>query len=136
MPTYSGRNASVKKGTYTIAELGSWSIERTQDEIDTTAFGSTWGKSDVGFQKWSASFTGFFDPTDTNGQVAMESAMNAGTLVNDIKFHFSANSYFTPDVTTDSNAGGRVTSFNVGQDKAGVASLNMTMTGSGPITRV
>ncbi|GAG27509.1 unnamed protein product, partial [marine sediment metagenome] len=41
MTTKTGRNASVKKGTYTVAELASWSLDLSNDEIDTTVFGST-----------------------------------------------------------------------------------------------
>lgn len=136
MSTKNGRNASVKKGTYTVAELASWDLDLSNDEIDTSAFGDTWGKSDVGQRKWSASVSGFYDPTDTNGQTAIETAWADGSLINDIKFYVDNTSYWIPDVTTDSDAGGRVTSYALGQAKDGVASINFTLSGSGPITFV
>jgi predicted secreted protein len=136
MSTYNGRNADVKKGTYVVAELASWSLDLSNDEIDTTAFGSTWKKSDVGMRGWSVSVEGHYDPSDTNGQGAIETAWANGSLINDIKLYIDNTSYWIPDVTTDSNAGGRVTSYAVGQAHDGVASISFTLAGSGPITFV
>lgn len=136
MATKNGRNASVKKGTYTVAEMASWDLDLSNAEIDTTAFGSTWGKSDVGFRKWTLTVSGFYDPTDTNGQKALETAWAGGSLVNDVKAYVDNTSYWVPDVTTDSAAGGRVTAYRLGQTKDGVASVNFTLSGSGPITFV
>lgn len=134
MSTFNGRDATVKKGTYTVAELASWALDLSNDEIDTTVFGNSWKKSDVGMRGWSLSVEGFYDPTDTNGQGAIEAAWASGGLINDIKLYIDNTSYWIPDVTTDSNAGGRVTSYGTGTAKDGVASLNFTLSGSGPIT--
>lgn len=136
MSTYNGRNAKVLKGTYTVAEFASWDLDLSNDEIDTTAFGSTWKKSDVGMRGWSLSISGHYDPSDTNGQRAIETAWANGSLINDIKIHVDANSYWIPDVTTDSDAGGRVTSFALSQAHDAVAGISMTLAGSGPITFV
>ena len=136
MATYNGRNASVKKGTYTVAELASWDLDLSNEEIDTTTFGSTWGKSDVVKKKWSVTVNGFYDPSDANGQNKIEEAWADGSLINDIKFYVDNTSYWIPDVTTDSDAGARVTSYPIGQAKDGVASVSFGMSGSGPITFV
>lgn len=136
MSTKSGRYHTIKKGTYTVSELGSFRLAMNTPEIDTSSFGSTWSKSDVGMKKWTLSISGFCDPTDTNGQAALEAAYMDGSLVNDLKVYVDNTSYWVPDVTTDSDAGGRITSYEIGGDKAGVASLSMTLTGSGPITFV
>lgn len=136
MSTYNGREATVKKGTYTVAELASWDLDLSNEEIDTTAFGSTWGKSDVGMRKWSVTVNGFYDPSDSNGQNKIEEAWAGGTLINDIKMYVDNTSYWIPDVTTDSDAGARVTSYTIGQSKDGVASVSFGLSGSGPITFV
>lgn len=136
MTTYNGRNAEVRKGTYLIAEMASWTLDLSNDEIPTDAFGSTWGKSDVGLRKWSLSVEGFCDPSDTNGQGAIEAAWAAGSLINDIKAYIDSTSYWIPDVTTDSNAGGRVTSYSINQANDAVAGISFTLSGSGPITFV
>ena len=136
MATYNGRNATVRIGTYTIAELASWSLDLSNDEIDTTAFGSTWKKTDVGMRGWSLSVEGHYDPSDTNGQGAIEAKWADGTLINDIKLYVDNTSYWIPDVTTDSNAGGRVTAYALNQAHDAVAGISFTLSGSGPITFV
>jgi len=136
MTTKNGRNATVKYGTYTIAELASWSLDLSNDEIDTSAFGSTWKKSDVGMRGWSLSVSGHWDPTDSTGQSMIEAAWAAGSLINTIKMYVDSTSYWIPDVTTDSDAGGRVTSYAVNQAHDAVAGISFTLSGSGPITFV
>jgi len=136
MATKSGRYHAIKKGTYTVSEQGHFDLDMSSDEIDTTAFGSTWAKSDVGFKKWSLSMSGYYDPTDTNGQAELETAYMGGTLVTDLSVYVDNTSYWEPDLTTDSDAGGRITSYKVSGDKAGVASFDMVLSGSGPITFV
>ena len=136
MSTYNGRNATVKYGTYTVAEMASWALDLSNDEIDTTSFGSTWGKSDVGMRKWSLSVSGHYDPSDSTGQAAIEAAWAAGSLVSTISVYVDNSSYWVPDVTTDSNAGGRVTTYTISQAHNTVASISLTLSGSGPITFV
>ena len=136
MSTYNGREATVKYGTYTVAEMASWSLDLSNEEIDTTSFGSTWGKSDVGMRKWSLSVSGHYDPSDSTGQNSIEAAWAAGSLINNIKVYVDNSSYWIPDVTTDSNAGGRVTTYTINQAHNTVASISLTLSGSGPITFV
>jgi predicted secreted protein len=116
--------------------LASWALDLSNDEIDTTAFGSTWKKSDVGMRGWSLSVEGNYDPSDTNGQGDIEAAWAGGTLINDIKLFVDSTSYWIPDVTTDSDAGGRVTAYAVNQAHDNVAKISFTLAGSGPITFV
>ena len=136
MSTYNGRNGKVYYGTYLVAEFASWSLDLSNDEIDTSAFGSTWKKSDVGMRGWSLSISGHYDPSDTNGQGAIEAAWAAGSLINNIKLYIDNSSYWIPDVTTDSDAGGRVTSYAINHAHDGVAGISLTLSGSGPITFV
>ena len=136
MTTKNGRNATVKYGTYTIAELASWSLDLSNDEIDTSAFGSTWKKSDVGMRGWSLSVSGHWDPTDSTGQAMIEAAWAAGSLISTIKMYVDTSSYWVPDVTTDSSAGGRVTSYALNQAHDAVAGISFTLSGSGPVTFV
>jgi len=134
LATFNGREADVKVGTYTVAELASWDLDLSNGEVDTTVFGSTWGKSDNTTRKWSCTISGFYDPSDANGQNPIEDAWAGGDLINDVAFYIDNTSYWIPDVTTDSDAGGRVTSYRIGQAINGVASVSFTLSGSGPIT--
>lgn len=145
MATYNGRNARVTVGStpVLVTELNEWTLDMTADEIDTTVFGNGWKKSDVGMKGFSGSLKGYLDPLDTTGQAVLETAFLAGTLVSDLRFYVKYtttsgddNIYYTPDTTTDANAGMRITSFNVGQAHNGVATLSMSFSGSGPVKRV
>ena len=142
MSTYNGRDARITVNSQTteaiITEIGNWSINRSADEIDTTAFGDGWGKSDVGMLKYSGSFSGFFDPTDTTGQGVLKTAYEAGTLINDIRFYYEYSDTVSDTVrflrpSSGTNYGIRITSMDVSIDKAGVATLNVSFSGSGPI---
>ncbi len=143
MPTLNGREARVTVNADTtealVLEIGNWNIDMSADEIDTTAFGDGWGKSDVGMLKWSGSMSGFFDPTDSTGQDVLEAAFLAGTLLTDIRFYSQWSDqtgeslvYHTPGT----GGGLRVTAMKVSQDKAGVANLELSFTGSGPVQKV
>jgi len=138
MTTYNGRNAVVKIGAVTVAEMASWSLDLSNDEIDTTAFGSTWKKSDVGMRGWSLAVSGHYDPSNTIGQGLVEAAWAAGSLVTSVRAHVSVASYWVPDTTTASaagiSAGGRVTSYAINQAHDAVAGISFTLSGSGPIT--
>jgi len=132
MATHSGRNASVKLGTALIAGIGKWDLDTGRKEIDTTAFGSTWEKSDVGMGKWTGKFSGHSDLTDVQ-QTALWTYFKEGTLITDIRFYETATQYWAPDTVTDPDAGGRITALKIGQSKDGVASLDITISGSGPV---
>ena len=134
MTTYNGRNAVVKIGDVTVAEMASWSLDLSNDEIDTSAFGSTWKKSDVGMRGWTLSVSGHYDPSNTGGQGLVEAAWAAGSLISTVRAYVNAASYWTPDVLTDTNAGGRVTSYALNQAHDAVAGISFTLAGSGPVT--
>lgn len=136
MAVYAGRNASVKLGTNLVRELGAWSITMNRDEIDTTAFGSTWAKSEVGMAKWTARVEGYLDISDTTGQQALFNAYKNATLITNIKFFVDNTSGYVPDITADSNAGCRISSYEVSTDKAGVAKVTINFAGQGPIALV
>ena len=131
MPAMSGRYASVKIGTALIGLLGTWTLSLTREVIDTDSFGSTWGESEVGMAKWSASFNGHFDPTDAQ-QASIMSSFKSGNLVGQLRLYTNNTSYWEAASTTQ--GGGRVTSLDIGADKGGVASISCTFTGSREIS--
>ena len=131
-----GRYASVKLASDLIANLSNWSVDISSDEIDVTVFGSVWKKSMPGFQGWTGSAEGFYDPADSTGQAVMQSdALNA-TKITNIRFYINSTSYWTPDVTTDTNAGCYVNTVSIRHDKAGVAAVTFNILGYGPLTLV
>jgi len=137
MPTpLMGRYASIKKGATLVENLGKWTLDIKMDEIDTSVFGSVWGKKIPGMQSWTGSIEGFYDPADTDGQKTLQDAALAATKLTDICFYIDSTSYWTPDVTGESDAGAYISSINVGHDKAGVASVTMAIIGYGKIALV
>ncbi len=144
MATYSGRKARITVNASTtealITEMGNWSVNRSAEEVDASAFGDGWGKSDVGMKKWSGSISGHYDPADADGQKVLEDAYDSGELISDIRFYiqYSETSgdtirYLAPDTASDPKAGLRVTGFDSNVDKSGVAQLSVTFSGSGPV---
>ena len=142
MATYNGREARITVNSATtekiVAEMSDWSINRKAAEIDTSAFGDSWAKSDVGMLSYSGSFKGSFDPTDTTGQGVLKAAFEAGTLVNDIRFYYeysettAATVRFLAPATGVTN-GIRITAMDVSIDKNGVGQLSVSFSGSGAI---
>ena len=94
MPVAEGRNGKVTviyltdtgahAGTeHTIAEMGSWSISGiSRNMIDYTAFGDTVMKFKPGMlDPGTISFSGFYDGTDTTGQVKLITMMSSGSAI-------------------------------------------------------
>ncbi|MGX7950484.1 phage tail tube protein [Oleidesulfovibrio alaskensis] len=147
MATVSGRKARVTVGAsggteQIVGEISNWDMNLSADEVDTTAFGDGWGKSDVGMKKWSGSCAGSADPTDATGQGVVEAAFDTGALIPDIRFYVEYSEtageklvYYAPDTASDASAGARITSVNVKQDKAGVATISFNFSGCGPLKR-
>lgn len=127
-----GRNAKVLKGADTIANLASWKIDFNTDELDGSVFGTGWGATLPGQQKWVGTVDGFLDMTDTSGQVALKDAKFAGTLVTNLKFMQDAVSGWVPDVTTDPNAGAYVLGMSIDVANNGLVKVNYKFGGVGP----
>jgi predicted secreted protein len=72
----SGTGGHVKigvAGANTLANINNWTISLKGESKDTTPFGAAGNmRQRTGTLKdWSAKFTGWIDPSDTNGQVAL-----------------------------------------------------------------
>jgi len=132
MATYAGRDAKVVLGTYTVAEMGTWSVDMSSAEIDVSAFGDTWGKKDVGMKDWTITFSGSFDLSDATGQALLDSAWRNASALTNIKLYVDNTSYYEPDQTTVTGSC-LVTSMRVGQDKGGVGTIEFTLGGSGAL---
>ncbi|MFA5261624.1 MAG: hypothetical protein WC450_10385 [Candidatus Omnitrophota bacterium] len=92
-----GRLAKVMYGSVTIAGLGTWSMSGFVPDIqEDTAFGDTvkkWvraGIDDAG----EVSFSGNYDPTDTNGQVAINALKLVTTGLSNLYFYEDTNHFW------------------------------------------
>ena len=70
MATHSGSQGTVKVGSNAVAELKSWSLDQTQDTVETTKLGDTVKTYTATQSSSSGTMDCFWDETDTNGQVA------------------------------------------------------------------
>ena len=70
MATHTGSAGTVKVGANAIAELRSWSLDQSQDTVETTKLGDTVKTYSVTQSSSSGTMDCFWDETDTNGQVA------------------------------------------------------------------
>lgn len=143
MATYSGRFGRVSKNYDTteiiIAELNTWSLNVSGGTTDTSTFGDEWGKSDVGILTWNGSGSGFYDPAETSQQ-ELWAELKAGSLVKSLRLYVkwsetsgAALYYWQPDISSDPNAGARITAFNTGSTASGVGTFDFSFDGSGPI---
>lgn len=109
----SGKISRVKKGANVVAELGVWSLDgMTTETIEHDCFEDDFKHYLFGIGDFGAiSFSGNYDPDDTDGQVAVESAWKEKTLVTDLYFFIDNTSYWAADLTNDSSSGILITSY-------------------------
>ena len=136
--------AAAAKGStcrHTVGEMGSWSISGwTRDMVEHSAFQDTakrWkpGLLDAG----QVQFNGYWDPSSTE-QSKLVTLFTSGTYIGNTTTTGVASQlrFFASDDTTVANnygfwscTGGNgrfyITSFEAGQDKSGLGTLNMTV---------
>ena len=68
MATNIGKDGAVYSGSNAVAEIKEWSLETTSEVADDTVMGDSWMTHTATQKSWTASFTAFWDPTDTTGQ--------------------------------------------------------------------
>lgn len=76
-----GYGGSVKISTNTVAQVKQWELPLAADLYDTSVLGVQWKQYISGLLGSDAKVDVFFDLTDTNGQVAIQTAFLAGTSV-------------------------------------------------------
>ena len=131
-----GRKGKVKLGTATIANLASYRIDITTEELDGSVFMTGWGATLPGQQKWKATISGFLDMTDITGQLTLKNAKVAGIKITSIRFYESdGGSYWAPDITEDSAAGCYVGSMTIDEAQNGLLKVDYNVGGVGPIDR-
>ncbi len=71
MATSHGKDGIVKVGANAVAETTQWTLTRTAETADDTAQGDSWRTHLAGLKGGTGSITCHWDPSDTNGQVAL-----------------------------------------------------------------
>ena len=131
-----GRYASIKIGATLVENLGRWNLSLSIDEIDASAFGTVWKKMMPGFQGWSATLEGNYDPADTDGQALLQAAALSATKLTDLRLFVDSTSYWVPDLTDNSAWGCYIGGLDIVHDKAGIATVTFSVLGYGKLNLV
>lgn len=111
MAIKAGKSGSVKIAANTVAEIDEWTLTVGPNLVDSAAFGDSWEEKTATLLKWSGSFKGRFDITDTNGHAALQTAALGGTTValrlyEDGSKYYSGTAYI--EMSNSSTVGGLV----------------------------
>lgn len=71
MATHTGSAGVVKVGTNTVAEVRNWTVDQSQDLVETTKLGDTIKTFKTTLSASQGTVDCFWDETDTSGQGAM-----------------------------------------------------------------
>jgi predicted secreted protein len=128
-----GKTLVVKVGAATggpftaVKELKEASMSQSGNNQDVSTFGVAWIKRIQGLKDASYSLSGFYDSTDTAGQVAVRNAW-----LNDSSLFVQ----FLPGGTTGFQQEVKVSSYEVSASADGAQELSIELEGTGAITAV
>lgn len=125
-----GCGASFLLGTNTVAELTNVSNSFTGETLDVTTFDSSCVREFIaGLRSGTMDITGFYDPTDTNGQVAMWTAWYEGTTLTGAQ-----QPKFLVDGTNGFSGDGVISSYSVDATVDGLVNFSATIQMTGTIS--
>ena len=123
-----GKFAKITVNDNIVAEMGTYTMSGfARDVLEHTSFGDSVKKFVAGHvDGGEISFSGFYDPTDTQGQAVLETICLAGSILPPgyIKVYIDATTYFTVA------AGGTMfvtKAKGVAMDKSGLATTDFTV---------
>lgn len=97
MASIGGRLAKVMYGSVVVAGMGTWTLSGFVPDIqEDTAFGDTvkkWKQAGIG-DAGTFSFSGNYDPADTNGQVALNALANTDSELTNLYFYESTSVFW------------------------------------------
>lgn len=98
MTAIAGFGGSIKLGgtggTNTVVSVKDWDLPLAADMADVSALGSQWKAYLSLLTGALAKVNAFFDPTDTNGQMALQNALLNGTTVI-VNLYVTASHYYS-----------------------------------------
>ena len=145
-----GKDGKVSLGENKVIGMGTWNLAGvTADEFDASQFGDNWKQYVYGMKDGgTVSFSGWFDPTDTTGQIALQKANLDNLALTSMRFYYNNTSYYEACQTTGYFGPGalssgqntlpsnmRITSYNIGFDKSGIGTIDFTAKVSGVLVR-
>lgn len=140
MSTFTGHAGVIQVGGNNVAEVRSFTIEQSQATIETTAMqasGDSTTSVNATYKAGPTSFTIsgdlYFDGDDTNGQAALEGAMDAGGGSTGIQFKvYPAGVGASDGKAFYGNA--IMTSFSISSSVDGAVEASFSAQGTGALT--
>lgn len=129
MATHSGREGTVKFSTNSIAEITGFTIDVTADLIEDTELADAAKTFLPNRYGWTANAECHWDETDTNGQLAAETALLAGTTV-------TLNLYPEGASSTDKYISGTayINSMSIAVSEGATIKRTISFTGTGAVS--
>ncbi len=118
-----------------IGGISEHNVKRSTKEADDSEYGIEWEKFLPSIKSAEGSFKGKMREGDA-GQAALDEAFDTQTLIQDIKFYFGPNVYFTPDLAADPDAGALIKDLDYGNTMQGVVTVSVSYKLSGPLKKV
>ena len=125
MATHTGSAGVVKVASNTVAEVRNWSLDQTNDTVETTKLGDTVKTYSATQNSSSGTLECFWDETDTSGQVALTIGATA-TLNLYPEGATTGDTYYTLSAI--------VTSVGVSQTHDGLVERSIGFQGTGAVT--
>ncbi len=138
-------------GTHTIAEMGTWSISGQEyNMIEHTAFGDLYPKVKPGMRGGAdITFSGYWDASDSSGQKLLVEAWSSGKGIATSSGTFKALRKMRIWANSSSGLGPKgfwsctgstgskiyITQIDLGQDKAGLATVSFTAKVAGGVLK-
>jgi hypothetical protein len=124
MAILAGNAGSFKISTNTVLEIDTWTLDISTGLEETQSFGDTWKERTATIKEYSGTAAGRYDDTDTNGHVALNTAVLAGTTVA-ARFYIDGTNYYAGNVFVQA-------SLNVTEN--GLVTVSYSFTGTGALT--
>ena len=130
MTTHHGNDGSIKIGSNTVAEVRSFEIEIQQASVEDDVMNDTWETHLRGKKRWTASAELLWDETDTNGQVAIETAQFNST---EVALSLGPEGHTTGDTVYTGNA--TIENMGIAAAHDGVVTRRVSFKGQGALTK-
>jgi hypothetical protein len=124
MAILAGNAGSFRLTTNTVLEIDTWTLDVSTGLEETQSFGDTWKERTATIREFTGTASGRFDNTDTNGHVALNTALLGGTNFA-ARFYINATNYYSGTCFVQA-------SLNASEN--GLVTVSYTLTGSGALT--
>lgn len=96
MATQTGIDAVVKLGTTALLDMATWTFTDGKAPITAPVFGETFNKvHGMGIRNVTGTITGYLNTADSTGQIAIQTAYEAGTALSDFRVYINDTDYWS-----------------------------------------